>query len=79
MTWAFNHHLHVIFPGNFGQFAQRMQLGKLRFIVGVLNRTGAQTVAQRQRNVISGTDFTNFAEVLIEEIFLMMGEAPISP
>ena len=53
-----------------------MQLGKLRFIVGVLNRTGAQTVAQRQRNVISGTDFTNFAEVLIEEIFLMMGEAP---
>ena len=45
MARAFNHHLYVIFPGDFSQFTQRMQLGKLCFIVGVLNRTGAQAVA----------------------------------
>ncbi|MNV98876.1 hypothetical protein D3C71_1941780 [compost metagenome] len=37
MARAFDHHLHVIFPGNFGQFAQRVQFGELRFIIGVLN------------------------------------------
>ena len=37
MTRAFYHHLHVVFPGDFGQLAQRMQLGELRFVVRILN------------------------------------------
>lgn len=49
MARAFNHHLYVVFPGDFGQLAQRMQLGELGLVVGVLNRTGAQAVAERQR------------------------------
>ena len=77
MAGAFNHHLHVILPGDFRQFAQRMQLGELRLVVGVLDRAGAQTIAEGQRHVIGGADFTDFAEVLVEEVFLMMRQAPL--
>lgn len=53
-----------------------MQLSKLHFIISILNRTRAQTITQQQQNIISSTDFTNFTEVLIEEIFLIIREAP---
>ncbi|SVM33532.1 Uncharacterised protein [Klebsiella pneumoniae] len=46
MTRAFDHHLYVILPGDLGQFAQGVQLGELRFIVGILNRTGTQAITQ---------------------------------
>ncbi len=77
MTRAFNHHLHVVFPGDFGQFAQRMQLGELRFVVGVLNGAGTQAVAQRQGNVVGGADFTNLAEMFEQEVLFVMREAPL--
>ncbi|MNN59664.1 hypothetical protein D3C81_1747960 [compost metagenome] len=34
---AFDHHLHIIFPGNFGQLTQSVQFGELSLVVGVLN------------------------------------------
>ena len=76
MARAFNHHLHIVLPGDFGQLAQRVQLGKLRLVVRVTDGARTQAVAQRQRNVISGADLADFAEVLVEEVFLMMGKAP---
>lgn len=77
MARAFNHHLHVILPGDFGQLAQRVQFSKLRFVVGITNGTRAQAVAQRQRDVVSGTDFADLAEVFVEEVFLMMRQTPL--
>ena len=76
MTRAFNHHLHVVFPGDFGQFAQRMQLGELRLVVGILNRAWTQAVAERERNVIGGTDFANLAEMFKQEVLFVMRETP---
>ncbi len=46
MARPFDDDLHIVFPGNFGQFAQRAQLGELRFIVGIGDRARTQTVAQ---------------------------------
>ena len=74
---AFNHHLHVILPGDFGQLAQRVQLGKLCFVVGVADGARAQAVAQRQRDIVSGADFADLAEVFVKEVLLVMGEAPL--
>ena len=37
MAGTFDHHLHVILPGDLRQLAQRAQLGELRLVVGVLN------------------------------------------
>ncbi len=74
---TFNHYLNIIFPGNTGQFTQGTQFGKLRFIVGILNRTRTQAIAQRQGDIVRHTDFTDLTEVLIEETLLMMGQAPL--
>ncbi|MNF18814.1 hypothetical protein D3C80_2231440 [compost metagenome] len=43
---TFDHHLHVIFPRDFGQLTQRVQLGKLRFVVSIANGARTQPVAQ---------------------------------
>ena len=72
MSRAFNHYLYVILPCNFCQFAQRVQLGKLRFVVGIANGARTQAVAQRQGYVIGSADFADLAEVFVEEVFLMM-------
>ncbi len=40
-----------------------------------LNGAGARAIAQRQRHVIGGADFADFAN-LVEEVFLMMRQAP---
>ncbi len=48
MAGAFDHGLHVVLPGDLGQLAQGVQLGKLRLVVGVAMRAGAQAVAQAE-------------------------------
>ncbi|SAJ31627.1 Uncharacterised protein [Enterobacter cloacae] len=78
MARAFNHHLHVVLPGDFGQLAQRVQLGKLRLVVSIADGARTQAVAQRQGDVVRGANFADFAEVFVEEVFLMMGKAPFS-
>jgi len=45
MAWTFDHDLHIIFPGDFCQLPQGVQLGELRFVVGILNGTRAQAIA----------------------------------
>ena len=72
----FNHHLNIIFPGDFGQLAQGTQLGELGFVIGILNRTRTQAIAQRQRDVIGGADLTNFAKMLKQETLFMVRQAP---
>ena len=47
ITW------HVVLgPGDLGQLAQGLQLGELGLVVGVGNRAGAQSVAEREGHVI---------------------------
>src|SRR5450432_2371608 len=48
VTGTFNHHLYVMFPGAFCQLAERAQFGELGFIIGVINRAGAKTIAQTE-------------------------------
>ena len=36
VAWPFDHHLYVVFPCDFGEFSQGFKLGKLRFIVGIV-------------------------------------------
>ena len=45
---AFVHDLNIVFPGDFGEFALRLQFGKLRFIIGIGNGARAQPVAERE-------------------------------
>lgn len=48
MAGALDHHLAALVPRHFGKFAQCLQLGELRPVIGIGNRAGAQAIAQRE-------------------------------
>ena len=77
MAGAFDHRLHVMLPRNLCQFTERAQFRKLRFVVCVRDRPGAQAVAETERNVVRFHDLADFFEARVEEIFLVMRETPL--
>ena len=76
MARAFDHDLYVVFPCFGGQFAQGVQFGELRFVVGIGNAAGAQAVAEAERHIIRLHDFADFVEMRVEEVFFVVGETP---
>ena len=52
MSRAFVHHLHVVLPGDLRQLALRLELGELRLVVRVRDRSRPQTIAEGKRHVI---------------------------
>ena len=76
MARPFDHHLHILRPGALGQLAQRVELGELRFVIGIGDAAGAQAVAQRIGDVIGLHDLGDLVEAFVEETFLVMREAP---
>ena len=74
---AFVHHLHVVLPGDPVQLTLGFQLGELRFVIGVRDRAGAKTVAQRERDVVGAHDLADLAEVRVEEVLRVMRETPL--
>ena len=77
-TWPgpFVHHLDVVRPGDLRQLALRLQLRELRVVVGVGNRPGAKTVAERERDVVGPHDLADLTEVRVGEVLLMVGQTP---
>ncbi len=74
---AFVHDLHAVLPGALGQVALRLQLGELRLVVRIGNAAGAQAVADGKADIVRGHDLANVVPMGVEEIFLVMGEAPL--
>ena len=72
----FDHHLHVLLPGALREFAQRVQLCKLRFVVGVRDGAGAQAITQRIGDVVGLHDLGNLVEAFVEEALLVVRQAP---
>jgi hypothetical protein len=72
----FNHHLHVLAPGDLGQLAEGPQLAELGLVVGVGDRPGAQPVPEGEGDVVGGEDLAQLFEVGVEEILLVVGQAP---
>ena len=78
-TWPgpFVHDLDVVLPGDARQLALGLQLGELRLVVGVGDRSRAQAVAEREADVVGAHDLADLAEARVEEAFLVMREAPL--
>ena len=78
-TWPgpFVHHLDVVLPRDPRQLALRLQLGELRLVVGVGDRTRAQAVAERERHVVGAHDLADLAEVRVREVLLVVRKAPL--
>ena len=74
---SLDHHLNVMPPGDLGQLAERLQLAKLGFVVGIVDGAGAQAVAEAESNVVSLHDLADLLEVRVQEAFLVVGQAPL--
>ena len=59
------------------QLAQRLQLAELRRVVGVRDGARAQPVAQAEADVVRLHDLADLLEVRVEEVLLVVGEAPL--
>ena len=78
MTWALNHHLHVILPGALAQLTDGLQLCKLRWVVGVGDGAWPQAVAKREGNIVLRENLAQLVEVLIQEALLVVRQTPAS-
>src|SRR5215469_17182384 len=76
MTRALVHHLDAMFPGSASELTLSVELGELRFVVGVGNRAGAQPVTDRKGDIVRSHDLANFVPMRIEKVLLMMSQTP---
>ena len=76
MAGAFVHDLHAFGPGAFGEVALDFEFAELGFVVGVGDRAGAEAVADRKAHIVGCHDVANVVPVRVEEILLVMREAP---
>ncbi len=77
MARPFDHHLHAAPPGDLGQFAQGLQLGELRRVVGVGDAARPQAVAEAEGDVVGPHDLADVLEVVMEEALPVVGQAPL--
>src|SRR5437870_11681178 len=71
------HDLAAVLPGDLRQLALRLQLGELRLVVGVGDRSRTQAVAEAEGDVVCGHELADLAEARVEKILLVMREAPL--
>ena len=74
---AFDHDLHVVFPGFLGEFTQSLQFGELRFVAGVGNAAGTQAIAQRKGDVVLRENLADVVKALVQKILLVMMRHPL--
>ena len=77
MSRAFNHDLHIVFPGNLRQRTQSFQLCELGCVIGIGNRSWPQAIAQRKTDVVGLHDVTDVLEMGVEKVLLVVGQAPL--
>ena len=74
---AFVHDLDAFGPGALREFTLHLQLAELGFVIGVRDGAGAEAVADGEGDVVGGHDVADVVPVGVEEVFLVMGEAPL--
>jgi hypothetical protein len=72
----FDHDLHVVTPGDPGQFSQGFKFCKLGRVTGIGNRPRTEPVAERESNIIFLEDPANTLEVLIQKILFVILHHP---
>src|SRR5690554_495166 len=77
MSGALYHHLYVPVPGPLRQGTQDLQLSKLRPVVGIVQGTRSQSVAQRHPYAVGRQYLTNLVEMRKEKVFCLVVGTPI--
>lgn len=74
---AFVHDLDAFGPSALGELALDFEFAELGFVVGIGDGAGAEAVANGEGDVIGGHDVADVIPVGVEEVFLVVGEAPL--
>ena len=74
---AFVHDLAAFCPCSGGEFALHFEFAELGLIIGIGHGAGAEAVADGEAHIVGGADVADFIPVGVEEVFLVMGEAPL--
>ena len=72
MARSFDHHLAVVAPGDVRKLAEGLQFGDLRLVVRIVDRTGTQAVAERERHVVRRHDLADVFKMRIEKTLLVV-------
>src|SRR3546814_2255826 len=75
MAGAFDHPLHIVLPGLFGTHAKGVEFGELSFVVRVRDAAGAETIAERECNIIARHDLADFLAIIFKETPLVVSNA----
>src|SRR2546423_898090 len=67
---------HAWAPGDLGQLPRGPQPAEVGRVVGAGDRAGSQPVTQREGDVVGGEDLAQLLEVGVEEVLLVVGQAP---
>ena len=73
---ALDEGLHALGPGSGNEFAHRVEFGKLRRIVRIVDGTRSEAVAERDGHVVLGAEVADVVEVFVEEALAVVLEAP---
>src|SRR5713101_6359872 len=74
---AFDHDLDIMFPGNFREFAEGFEFGKLGFVAGVGDAAGTQAIAEREADIILRENLADVLEAFVEKILLVVVGHPL--
>ena len=76
VSGAFDHDLHVVFPGDFRELTEGAQLSELGVVVGVGDASRAQPVTEGERHGIGGHQLAHVPEMGVEKVLLVVGQTP---
>ena len=71
------HDLNVLVPGALGEIALDLELAKLGLVVGIRDGAWTKPVADREADVVRRHDLADLVPVRVEEVLLVMCEAPL--
>ena len=77
MSGAFDKSLNVFGPCTLNKFAHGVELGKLSCVVGIINRTGTESVAKTDGYVVSRTNVANIVKMLVEKTLTIVFYTPL--
>jgi hypothetical protein len=77
VTGTFDHHLAAVAPCALGELAERLELGELGAVGGVGQPAGAQSVADRKRDVVAAQDLADLVPELVHEVLAAVMEHPL--
>mmetsp|Transcript_19197 Transcript_19197/g.27998 ORF Transcript_19197/g.27998 Transcript_19197/m.27998 type:complete len:333 (-) Transcript_19197:631-1629(-) len=77
VTRPFVHDLDVLLPRTQGELSLSFELGKLRFIVGIPDGSGAESITDGKGDIVLGADVEDFVPMLVGKVFLVVEDVPL--